>query len=232
MQEHPEDLVHTLRLHYGPETTNLDTLDEAMIPAKVGGFHDLAYLFACNQANRGAIAQDFDEAAYIWKIITTRKPAHLLEIGRWLGGSTILQAAAAALSGGRLTSVDLKVKMPHYADDNLIKTHLKKLGLNNVNMIIADSRVFQPATPVQYAFIDGDHSYEGVKGDFENVIRHMVTGGDVLFHDSCATRPFATLHEPVAMMMNALRQDPRVTFQKEVGSLTHFRVPQEGGQAT
>ena len=224
MLDHPEDLVLTLGLHYGPETTNLSHLENASIPAKVDGFHDLAYLFACNKANRGVISQDFDEAAYIWKTIVTSRPLVLLEIGRWLGGGTVLHAAAAALHGGKLTSVDLKKKMPAFADDKVIQKHLTRLGLSNVDIIIADSREFQPTDFLDYVFIDGDHSYEGVKGDYENIISHLKTGGDLLLHDSCATRPYATLHEPVARLMRELRHDSRVVFQGELGSISHFKT--------
>jgi len=224
MAEHPEDVVHALRLHYGPENHNLRTVNDAEIPDNILGFHDMSYLFACHQANRGIIAQDFDEASYIWKVVTTRKPSHLIEIGRWLGGSTILHAAAANLSGGQLTSVDLKVKMPHYAKDELIHAHLNKLNLNNVAIVIGDSREYVPRYKIQYAFIDGDHSYEGVKSDFENLMQYVSPGADVLFHDACATRTFATIHEPVARFIRELKEDSRVGWVRDIGSLAHFRV--------
>lgn len=37
--------------------------------------------------------------------------------------------------------------------------------------------------PFSFAFIDGDHSYEGVKADFENVIPYLPSGCPVVFHD-------------------------------------------------
>jgi methyltransferase family protein len=38
--------------------------------------------------------------------------------------------------------------------------------------------------PISFAYIDGDHSYEQTMRDFENVDRHLVCGGFVLFDDS------------------------------------------------
>lgn len=224
MANHPEDVVHALRLEFGPENYNLGKLDDANIPREITGFHDMSYLFACHQANRGIIAQDFDEASYIWKVVTTRKPSKLIEIGRWLGGSTILHAAAANLSGGQLTSVDLKVKMPHYAEDELILKHLNKMNLDNVVIVVGDSRRYIPQDKMQYAFIDGDHSYDGVKSDFENIMQYVSTGADVLFHDACATRPFSTMHEPVARFIGELKSDSRVGWIRDIGSISHFRV--------
>lgn len=34
-----------------------------------------------------------------------------------------------------------------------------------------------------FAFIDGDHSYEGVKADFYNILPHLKKGTPVAFHD-------------------------------------------------
>jgi predicted O-methyltransferase YrrM len=224
MQEHPEDLVQTLCHHYSPERINLGNLCDSLIPETVTGFHDLSYLFACHQANRGGIAQDFDEAAYTWKVITLKQPARLLEIGCWLGGSTILHAAAAMSYGGILESVDLKVKMPGYADDELIRSHLKRVNLNNVTMSIGDSRTFVPKKQLQYVFIDGDHSYEGVKSDYENVLQYLDIGADVLFHDACQAREFATIHEPVSRFIQEVKGSATVQFEREVGSICHFTV--------
>jgi hypothetical protein len=38
--------------------------------------------------------------------------------------------------------------------------------------------------PLAFAFIDGDHSYEGSKEDFINIDRHLASGGYILFDDS------------------------------------------------
>lgn len=38
--------------------------------------------------------------------------------------------------------------------------------------------------PIALAYIDGDHSYEQSRRDFENIDRHMVPGGFIIFDDS------------------------------------------------
>lgn len=38
--------------------------------------------------------------------------------------------------------------------------------------------------PIAFAYIDGDHTYQGARDDFENVDRHLVKGGMILFDDS------------------------------------------------
>jgi predicted O-methyltransferase YrrM len=44
------------------------------------------------------------------------------------------------------------------------------------------------AEPVALLWVDGDHSYEGVKGDLESWAPHVVPGGILAFHDSLSPR--------------------------------------------
>jgi hypothetical protein len=45
-------------------------------------------------------------------------------------------------------------------------------------------REVQLGGPIGFAYIDGDHSYAQSRRDFENVDRHLVPGGFILFDDS------------------------------------------------
>ena len=45
-------------------------------------------------------------------------------------------------------------------------------------------RPFRLGGPIAFAYVDGDHSYEFARRDFENVDRHLVPGGLILFDDS------------------------------------------------
>jgi hypothetical protein len=45
----------------------------------------------------------------------------------------------------------------------------------------------QSILPVDFIFIDGDHSYEGLKGDWEAWNPHIAAGGIVALHDSRGT---------------------------------------------
>lgn len=53
----------------------------------------------------------------------------------------------------------------------------------------ADSREFQAPQRINLLFIDGDHSYKGVKADIENWYPQMAEGGVMLFHDCDDTSP-------------------------------------------
>jgi len=51
-----------------------------------------------------------------------------------------------------------------------------------------------------------------VKKDFVNVMRYLSAGGDIIFHDSCSTRPFATKHEGVALLVKEIKHDKKFIF--------------------
>jgi predicted O-methyltransferase YrrM len=224
LKRRSKDCVTALRLLSGPAKRNLETLPPGIVPKCISGFEDLSYLFTSSQANRGIIAQDFDEAAYLWKIVRDLKPKYILEIGRWLGGSTILLASAANVSGGgRLISVDLKVKAPQYAQDDTIKLHLNKLGLTNFELHVGSSYTFDPKCEVELAFIDGDHSYEGVKKDFENASKYLTANAEIVFHDAAQSRAHSTYHIEVGKFMEELKRNPALLVVSEVGSIIHFR---------
>lgn len=73
------------------------------------------------------------------------------------------------------------------------------------------------------AFIDGDHSYEGVKKDFENIVKYISPKGHILFHDSCSTREFATFHPEIDRLLNEIRMSDKLLVVKEIGSLVHLK---------
>src|SRR5205807_6463196 len=70
------------------------------------GFEDLTWLFTCDSRNRGLIRQGFDEAALLWKAVKSTS-GNILEIGRNLGGSTVLLATAAA-ANREIYSIDIR----------------------------------------------------------------------------------------------------------------------------
>ena len=45
-------------------------------------------------------------------------------------------------------------------------------------------RETQLGGPIAFCFIDGNHSYEFARRDFENTDRHLQPGGFILFDDS------------------------------------------------
>jgi Methyltransferase domain len=121
-------------------------------------FEDLAWLFCCDSRNRGIIAQDFDEAALLWRAVK-ESSGNILEIGRKRAGSTVLLAAAG---GSRAVySLDLRLR-PHQRCKEYLN-HPSNQG--RIELRIANSRESLPGLTYGFLFIDGDHSFDGVLAD-------------------------------------------------------------------
>jgi predicted O-methyltransferase YrrM len=198
-------------------------------PQELKGFEDLYFLFSCTQLNMGIINLAFDEAAYLYKVIKGIKSANLVEIGRFKGGGTLLMAAAMD-KNSYLRSYDLHVKMKEYFNgesmDKLLYYILEKYKLaNRVKVIVGNShKVETGKEPIDLIFIDGDHSYNGVRNDFLHWYKKIKFGGSILFHDATKTRPYVTYHEGVGKFVKEIEKEFEKYFYKikEVGSMVHF----------
>lgn len=134
-----------------------------------------------------------DEIAELLAILDKLKPRALLEIGTANGG-TLFLFTRVAISDATIISVDLpggpfgggypRWKIPLYKSFTrdgqkifLIRSdsHNPKT-LNQVKEILGNGRL-------DFLFIDGDHTYEGVKRDFEMYSPLVRKGGIIAFHD-------------------------------------------------
>ena len=117
-----------------------------------------------------------------------RRPRTVLEIGTRHGGTLFLFSRIAApdafLVSVDLPREDLKPWRSLYA-------HLGRKG-QEVFAIDGDSHANSTVEcvsrvlggrKVDFLFIDGDHSYEGVRHDFENYVGFLNDAGIVAFHD-------------------------------------------------
>lgn len=180
-------------------------------------FEDLYWLFNLPET-RDLIRLDLDEAAYLYKLVKSINNPLCVEIGRLFGGSTILMASA----GGRIISIDdLSAKSIQYDTkyDRELKEKLKELNLNNVEIIVANSSTY-PNEDIKpdIIFIDGNHTYNGVKADCEHWL--PVAKKHILFHDSCTTRSHTGARTEVIKFVKSIQLEK----VKEIGSITHFIV--------
>jgi predicted O-methyltransferase YrrM len=134
-----------------------------------------------------------DSAYLLYGLARALKPQVAVEIGSARGRSACYVGRALKENGsGRLFAID-----PHthtnWNDENSVATldemkrNLKSLGIEKQVEIIRDVSERAAARwmiPIDMLFIDGDHSYEGVKRDWELFSPFVVPFGVVVFHDT------------------------------------------------
>lgn len=135
---------------------------------------------------RGIANQNRVELAHMIQLLRQLRPTTVMEIGMGHGG-TIPVLAQIAMPNAHLIGLDLQ--MPKDID-KLFKGRLK--SRQKLSLIEADSHAeatkekvlnLLAGSKIDFLFIDGDHSYEGVKSDFEDFSSMVRPGGLVGFHD-------------------------------------------------
>jgi len=123
-----------------------------------------------------------------------------MEIGSYLGGTLFLLCRLAD-PHARIVSLDMHRGHLGGARKALYYSFLK--SRQRLHVLTGDShsdRTYSKvarklgAAKLDFLFIDGDHSYEGVKRDFEMYSRLVRPGGMVAFHDIVPHPPQAQCH--------------------------------------
>jgi cephalosporin hydroxylase len=142
--------------------------------------------------------------------VTQRNPRVILEIGS-LHGYTLQGWGSAVQRGAFIISVDLLLPpgdSRHFLQKAGHEGGWSWMLINQGHypfIIPGDSRnpetvgrvaniTMQPNRAVDFLFIDGDHTYEGVKADFENYFPFLRKGGMVAFHDIAANESGGGVH--------------------------------------
>jgi predicted O-methyltransferase YrrM len=173
-----------------------------------------------------------DSAWLLYGIARSIKPAIAVEIGSARGKSACFVGMALKENGsGRLYAVD-----PHTATEwndsksvetyDIMRDHLEELALTDVVTIVRKRSVELPdivPAPIDLLFIDGDHSYEGVKADWATCEPRMSPFGLVVFHDTMWDRkPNDKWYRPdmgVPRFVEELRNQgyPVITIEHDYG---------------
>lgn len=111
----------------------------------------------------------------------------IVEIGAYVGRSTHVLATTAKLRNSRVISIDPFLP----AFDGWHNSDPKSAFMNNIMQVFDNvtliedysQNVFNQVPEFDFIFIDGDHSYEGVKRDCENYLPKLKRGCCVSFHD-------------------------------------------------
>lgn len=153
-----------------------------------------------------------DKTELAWLLEHVRGKRSLLEIGSSFGG-TLRRMASVMPKGSRIVSVDLPIdSTPQFLNPLAsLKDTCRQIGLlgAQVELFVGNSHnpevieAVRKYGPFEFAFIDGDHSYDGVKQDWENYgpmckvvafhdVHGPVRGCATFWHELKATKAYRT----------------------------------------
>ena len=143
-----------------------------------------------------------DEILELLRIVDGINPKVIIEIGTANGGTLFLFSRIASedatiisvdLPGGMFTSKYIKFsgyggypkwRIPLYKSFALVNQNLHLIKADSHNQAtLEEVKGLLNGKNVDFLFIDGDHSYEGVKKDFEMYSPLVKDGGIIAFHD-------------------------------------------------
>ena len=141
--------------------------------------------------------QDRAEFLEFAQLIAPQRPKNVLEIGTFRGG-TLFVLARLSLPDATLISLDLpysgfgsfsrKLQEPLFRSFTRGRQRLLLLREDSHSEETRSSVAKALNGPLDLLFIDGDHSYDGVKSDFEMYSPLVREAGIVAFHDIANTR--------------------------------------------
>lgn len=171
-------------------------------------YHDIFYSYLDYWINRRQAIQDLllvcikpADAHALYSLVRQKSPSVLLEIGTFVGFSTSILAMALKENGrGEIHCVDPDLK--HLSVDAPLDhaiNMLKKLDLDeyvtfhkgffsppkehNGTCEVLGNRAAEILPPIDFAFIDGDHSTSAVIQDFLLLLPCLGSKATVVFHD-------------------------------------------------
>ena len=187
----------------------------------------LQFLFTSSQLNHGVASLRFDEAALLYRLADGRGLATIAELGRFKGGSTFILASGMH-EGSTLWSVDLHVPLtPDLPGEDLdldLVRALERFGLErSVRLVVGNSRTVElPPGPLDLLFVDGDHSYDGARADFDRWGALVRPGGHVLFHDAVDTGGYGNVYPGIVRLVAEIDAESGFSRASGAGSIAQF----------
>jgi len=153
----------------------------------------------------------------------------IVEIGSYRGKSTIALASGLRRGGqgNKVYAIDPHLEFTGvlggvFGPDDLkiLYRNIVASGVGNIVYVVClpsvNAALAWCNTNVGFLFIDGDHSYEGVKADFEAWSPYVVVGGIVAFHDRNV--------DGVKKLLDDLQSLELLQFVENVDELALFRL--------
>jgi predicted O-methyltransferase YrrM len=146
-----------------------------------------------SRVRHGEVAMDDVEIHGLVRALRAITPPaqSVVEIGSYCGGSTVVIARTAArrVPGARVFAIE-----PFSADgaryqrnyEALFDANVADWGVGSTIQKVrklSDEAALEWKDPIDFLYVDGDHSYEGVVRDIRNFVPFVRDGGVFAFHD-------------------------------------------------
>jgi cephalosporin hydroxylase len=132
----------------------------------------------------GSHGQKSDEITAFAEIATERRPVTVCEIGTLMGGTSLFLAGIAPTI--RLfVGIDIEIhneRLVSSLTPRRVIVHHIEGSSHDVNVLRRTAEVLDGRS-LDILFIDGDHSYQGVRDDYLLYRDLVSTGGLIAFHD-------------------------------------------------
>jgi len=138
---------------------------------------------------------DVHERLFMYSLITMMQAKTLVEMGVAGGDGIYWLAKAAQETGGHVHGFDCWRQhgawnqFEQMGSKQQVEERLHRAGLSNFSLHQVDTGAsdFDLASyisnEIDFASIDGDHSYQGVKADFEQCSKRLSKRGIIILHD-------------------------------------------------
>lgn len=143
-----------------------------------------------------------EENFALHSIVTLLKPRQTVEIGLFRGQTALtLNRAISGHAGGNYTGIDIDADAINIVTEVLREATLSRTG----QVLQGDSApLVSRLGPLDFAFIDGDHSWSGVVRDFVTVYNQLIPGGVIALHDVGTVAWGWTVKEPGRLLHEVL----------------------------
>lgn len=150
------------------------------------------------------------------------RPKHIVVIGSWRGFAPLVFGKALLDNNeqGRVTFIDPSLVDDFWEDPEKTHAHFTRHNVTNIDHFLMTTQRFIAAPafaalgPVGFLMIDGYHTRDQAKLDYEAFSPLLGQNGIALFHDSSATDKISTIYGPekpykvdVSLFIEELRQD-------------------------
>jgi predicted O-methyltransferase YrrM len=151
------------------------------------------------------------------------RPATVVVIGSYRGFVPLVFARALADNeeNGQVVFIDPSLADDFWKEPSSVEDHFASFGISNIchylmtTQQFAQSNAYRSLEPVGIVFVDGYHSEEQARFDFDAFKDRLLPNGMILFHDSVRVRPSRiygvdrVYEHRVKCFVDQLKQDPR-----------------------